>query len=188
MLTRGSTRGDGRVGEDITENLLTIASIPHRIKTDARFIEVRGEVYMPRRTFAALNATQEENGQKTFKNPRNAAAGSLRQKDAAITASRGLDIFVFNVQQASGVEFESHSQSLEYLAECGFPVSPEFSVAHSYEEAAAAVERIGAQRGVLEYDIDGAVIKLNSLSLRQSAGVTSILKYASFPTPTPQGL
>ncbi|MBQ9902092.1 MAG: NAD-dependent DNA ligase LigA [Clostridia bacterium] len=173
VLTRGSTRGDGRVGEDITENLLTIASIPHRIKTDARFIEVRGEVYMPRRTFAALNATQEENGQKTFKNPRNAAAGSLRQKDAAITASRGLDIFVFNVQQASGVEFESHSQSLEYLAECGFPVSPEFSVAHSYEEAAAAVERIGAQRGVLEYDIDGAVIKLNSLSLRQSAGVTS---------------
>ena len=173
VLTRGSTRGDGRVGEDITENLMTIASIPHRITTDAQFLEVRGEVYMPRRTFAGLNQSQEENGLKTFKNPRNAAAGSLRQKDASITASRGLDIFVFNVQQARGIEFESHSQSLEYLAACGFPVSPEFTVASGYEEVAAAIEKIGAQRGALEYDIDGAVIKINSLSLRESAGVTS---------------
>ena len=173
VLTRGSTRGDGRVGEDITENLLTIASIPHRIKTDARFLEVRGEVYMPRRTFAALNEAQEENGLKTFKNPRNAAAGSLRQKDAAITATRGLDIFVFNVQQVEGMTFETHSRSLEYLAECGFPVSPEFTAASCYEEVAAAIEKIGAQRGILEYDIDGAVIKINSLSRRESAGVTS---------------
>ena len=173
VLTRGSTRGDGRVGEDITENLLTIASIPHRIKTTASFLEVRGEVYMPRKTFAALNAFQEENGLKTFKNPRNAAAGSLRQKDAAITASRGLDIFVFNVQQVSGIEFETHSQSLAYLSDCGFPVSPEFTVVSGYEEVAEAIEKIGAQRGGLEYDIDGAVIKVNSLSLRQSAGVTS---------------
>lgn len=173
VLTRGSTRGDGRVGEDITENLMTITSIPHRIKTTAAFLEVRGEVYMPRKTFAALNLFQEENGQKTFKNPRNAAAGSLRQKDAAITASRGLDIFVFNVQQVSGMGFATHSQSLEYLAECGFPVSPEFKVVSGYNEVASAIEKIGAQRGTLEYDIDGAVIKINSLSLRQSAGVTS---------------
>ena len=173
VLTRGSTRGDGRVGEDITENLMTISSIPHRIKTDADFLEVRGEVYMPRKTFAVLNQSQEENGLKTFKNPRNAAAGSLRQKDASITAARGLDIFVFNVQQVSGIAFESHSQSLAYLRECGFPVSPEFTVASGYEEAAAAIEKIGTQRGVLAYDIDGAVIKVDNLKLRQSAGVTS---------------
>ena len=173
VLTRGSTRGDGRVGEDITENLMTISSIPHRIKTEADFLEVRGEVYMPRKTFAVLNQSQEENGLKTFKNPRNAAAGSLRQKDASITAARGLDIFVFNVQQVSGIAFESHSQSLAYLRECGFPVSPEFTVASGYEEAAAAIEKIGTQRGVLAYDIDGAVIKVDNLKLRQSAGVTS---------------
>ena len=173
VFSRGSTRGDGRVGEDITENLMTISSIPHRIKTEARFLEVRGEVYMPRKTFAALNQSQEENGLKTFKNPRNAAAGSLRQKDAAITASRGLDIFVFNVQQAEGIEFETHSQSLAYLEECGFPVSPEYTVASGYDEVAAAIEAIGSQRGTLEYDIDGAVIKINSLSLRNAAGVTS---------------
>jgi DNA ligase, NAD-dependent len=173
VLTRGSTRGDGRVGEDITENLMKISSIPHRINTDAHFLEVRGEVYMPRRTFAALNQRHEENGLKTFKNPRNAAAGSLRQKDASITASRGLDIFVFNVQQAEGISFETHSQSLDYLAECGFPVSPEFTVASGYEEVAAAIQKIGSQRGTLEYDTDGAVIKINRLSLRESAGVTS---------------
>ena len=173
ILTRGSTRGDGRVGEDITENLLTIASIPHRINTSAKFIEVRGEVYMPRKTFAALNEYQEENGLKTFKNPRNAAAGSLRQKDAAITASRSLDIFVFNVQQARGVEFTTHSQALEFLAKCGFRVSPEFAVVKNYSEAAQAIGKIGSQRGELEYDIDGAVVKINDLNLREEVGVTS---------------
>ena len=128
---------------------------------------------MPRRTFAALNQAQEENGLKTFKNPRNAAAGSLRQKDAAITAARGLDIFVFNVQQARGIEFDTHSQSLEFLQNCGFHVSPEYTVAKHYEEVAAAIEGIGSQRGALEYDIDGAVVKINNLSLRERAGVTS---------------
>lgn len=173
VLTRGSTRGDGRIGEDITENILTISSIPHRIDTDAEFLEIRGEVYMPRKTFAALNQIQEENGLKTFKNPRNAAAGSLRQKDAAVTASRGLDIFVFNVQQARGIEFETHSQSLEFLKKCGFNISPEFKVAKNYDEVAAAINRIGELRGSLEYDIDGAVVKINSLSIREAAGVTS---------------
>lgn len=173
VLTRGSTRGDGRVGEDITENLLTIASIPHRIDTNAAFLEVRGEVYMPRKTFAALNVSQEENGLKTFKNPRNAAAGSLRQKDASITAARGLDIFVFNVQQARGIEFATHAESLAFLEKCGFHVSPEYIVASDYEGVAAAIETIGAQRGRLEYDIDGAVVKINSLAQREEAGVTS---------------
>ena len=173
VLTRGSTRGDGRTGEDVTENLLTIASIPHKIPTDATFLEVRGEVYMPRKTFAALNEYQEENGLKTFKNPRNAAAGSLRQKDAAITAERGLDIFVFNVQRAEGIEFSTHSQSLDFLRECGFHVSPDFTVVKSFSEISDAIEKIGEQRGNLEYDIDGAVVKINGLKLRERVGVTS---------------
>lgn len=173
ILTRGSTRGDGRVGEDITENLLTIASIPHKINTQAELLEIRGEVYMPRKTFAALNQAQEENGQKTFKNPRNAAAGSLRQKDAAITAARGLAIFVFNIQQVRGMAFTTHSEALEFLSECGFSASPEFTVAKNYTEVAAAIETIGTQRGALEYDIDGAVVKINDLALREAIGTTS---------------
>lgn len=173
ILTRGSTRGDGRTGEDITENLLTIASIPHKIDTDAAFLEIRGEVYMPRANFAALNAAQEENGLKTFKNPRNAAAGSLRQKDASITAARGLDIFVFNIQQARGITFATHSESLEFLARCGFHASPDFAVCGSYEEVAAAIEKIGSERGGLAYDTDGAVVKLNDLKRREEVGVTS---------------
>lgn len=173
VLTRGSTRGDGRVGEDITENLLTIASIPHRIDTQAELIEIRGEVYMPRKTFAALNQAQEENGLKTFKNPRNAAAGSLRQKDAAITAARGLAIFVFNIQQVRGITFATHSEALEFLAKCGFSASPEFTVAKNYTEVAAAIETIGTRRGALEYDIDGAVVKINDLAQREAIGTTS---------------
>lgn len=173
VLTRGSTRGDGRVGEDITENLMTIASVPHKIDTDAAFLEIRGEVYMPREAFAALNAAQEENGQKPFKNPRNAAAGSLRQKDAAITKARGLDVFIFNVQQVRGISFATHSESLDYLRERGFHVSPSFTVALNYEEVAAAIESIGRARSGLAYDTDGAVIKLNDLAQREAAGVTS---------------
>ncbi len=173
VLTRGSTRGDGRIGEDITENILTITSIPHKIDTSAEFLEIRGEVYMPRKTFAALNQSQEENGLKTFKNPRNAAAGSLRQKDAAVTASRGLDIFVFNVQQVRGIEFKSHSESLEFLKNCGFNVSPEYVVAKNFNEVSDAINKIGELRGSLEYDIDGAVVKINSLNLRETVGTTS---------------
>ena len=173
VLTRGSTRGDGRTGEDITENLLTIASIPHRLEKAPAFLEVRGEVYMPRRTFAALNQTQEENGQKTFKNPRNAAAGSLRQKDASITAARGLDIFVFNVQQVRGASWRTHAEALAWLRDCGFCVSPGYTVVTTVEEAEEAIHKIGEQRGTLEYDIDGAVVKINDLALREQAGVTS---------------
>lgn len=173
VLTRASTRGDGRIGEDVTENILTIASIPHKIKSNAEFLEVRGEIYMPRRIFAELNRFQEENGLKTFKNPRNAAAGSLRQKDAAITASRGLDIFVFNVQQSRGIAFSSHSESLEFLKEQGFNVSPGYFIAKKFDEISDAINEIGSSRSGLEYDIDGAVIKINSLALRQEVGITS---------------
>lgn len=173
VFTRGSTRGDGRIGEDITENLMTIASIPNKIDTQAEFLEIRGEVYMPRKIFAALNAYQEENGFKTFRNPRNAAAGSLRQKDASVTASRRLDIFVFNVQQVKGIEFSTHSESLEFLKKSGFHVSPEFTVVKGFNEIEEAINKIGEQRGNLEYDIDGAVVKINSLALREIVGTTS---------------
>ena len=173
VLVRGSTRGDGDVGEDITENLMTIKSIPHTIPDPPAFLEVRGEVYMPRATFAALNEDQEKNGRKTFKNPRNAAAGSLRQKDASITAARGLDIFVFNVQRAVGVEFSSHRESLDYLREKGFHMSPEYDTYASDQDVLAEIERIGEIRHSLEYDTDGAVVKVDSLPYRRALGSTS---------------
>ena len=121
---RGSTRGDGVVGEDVTENLATIADIPKTLKNAPDFLEVRGEVYMPRDAFERLAKEQEESGRQVFKNPRNAAAGSLRQKDAAVTAARGLSIFVFNVQQIEGITLSSHQESLDYLKALGFAVSP----------------------------------------------------------------
>ncbi len=173
VLTRGSTRGDGDVGEDVTENLMTIASIPHRFDNAPTYIEVRGEVYMPREVFARLNEEQEQNGQKTFKNPRNAAAGSLRQKDAAITAKRKLDIFIFNVQQAEGISFDSHSQSLDYLAECGFPVCPSYPVHHNIDDIISEIDAIGERRHGLAFDTDGAVVKVNSLEIRRKLGSTA---------------
>ena len=126
VFSRGSTRGDGFVGEDVTQNLLTIADIPKRLKTSVEYLEVRGEVYMPKETFARLARQQEANGEAPFKNPRNAAAGSLRQKDSAVTAKRGLSIFVFNVQQSRGIAFTSHKESLDWLKEQGFAVSPRY--------------------------------------------------------------
>lgn len=173
ILVRGSTRGDGLTGEDITENLMNISSIPHRIPNAPNFIEVRGEVYMPRKVFAKVNAAQEAAGCKTFKNPRNAAAGSLRQKDASITAERQLDIFLFNVQQSDGVTFSTHSQSLDYLTEAGFSVSPSYNVYTSTSDVLAEIERIGEARRDLSFDTDGAVIKVNSLEQRFILGSTS---------------
>ncbi|MBQ3141538.1 MAG: NAD-dependent DNA ligase LigA, partial [Clostridia bacterium] len=123
VFVRGSTRGDGRTGEDVTANLMTIRDIPKKIAPAPQYLEVRAEVYMPKSVFAELVAAQDENGETAFKNPRNAAAGSLRQKDSTVTASRGLSIVAFNVQQIDGVEMTSHSQSLDYLKKLGFPVS-----------------------------------------------------------------
>lgn len=173
VFSRGSTRGNGDVGEDVTENLMTIKNIPHRLSAAPEYIEIRGEVYMPRKAFAELNARQEEEGAKTFRNPRNAAAGSLRQKDASITAERALDIFVFNVQQARGVDFTSHADSLDYLARAGVPVSPSYDLCRTDEEVLAEIDAIGEARHGLAYDTDGAVVKVDSLSQRAELGSTA---------------
>lgn len=172
VFVRGSTRGDGVTGEDVTENLMTIKSLPKRLKNAPAFLEVRGEVYMSVATFEKLVAEQENNGEKPFKNPRNAAAGSLRQKDSKITAKRGLDIFVFNVQAVEGVELSTHVQSLNYLTELGFPTA----FYHNYtdiEDVLSEIERIDQHRGELPCDIDGAVVKLNSLADRELLGSTA---------------
>ena len=173
VFTRGSTRGDGFVGEDVTENLKTIHSIPLFIENAPHFLEVRGEVYMPRSSFEKLARQQEEEGSSRFKNPRNAAAGSLRQKDPKITAKRMLDIFVFNLQQIEGITLSSHAESLRYLAELGFKVSPDYYVTSDIEDAIHKIEEIGDLRGKLSFDIDGAVVKVDSFAQRGSLGVTA---------------
>lgn len=172
-LTRGSTRGDGFVGEDVSANIKTINSIPLKFPDAPSFLEVRGEVYMPRSVFYKLSQEMELNSEQPFKNPRNAAAGSLRQKDSKIAAKRKLDIFVFNVQQVEGVKFTSHKQSLDYLKAHGFKVIPEYRLVKSFEEIKAIIEDIGTRRYSLPYDIDGVVIKLDSLALREQVGYTS---------------
>lgn len=173
IFVRGSTRGDGTVGEDITENLLTIKSLPKRLKTSIPFLEVRGEVYMSNRSFLHLVEEQELNDEKPFKNPRNAAAGSLRQKNAKITAKRNLDIFTFNVQQIDGVNLETHKDSLEFLADMGFPVPTSYKLFDNIDDVIESIENIGNTRGELEYQIDGAVIKVNNFSQRRELGSTA---------------
>lgn len=173
VLIRGSTRGDGFVGENITANLKTIRSVPLKLTEDVPFLEVRGEVYMPKESFKKLCEIQEKNGEPLPKNPRNAAAGSLRQKDSKITAERGLDIFCFNIQQARGVEFETHSESLEYLNKQGFKVIPDFRVCKTLDEILARISEIGQARLTLPFDIDGAVVKVNDLALRAEMGATA---------------
>lgn len=173
VFTRGSTRGDGNVGEDITANLRTVKSIPLRLKTDLPFIEVRGEVYMPRDVFCKIAEEQEISGEKVFKNPRNAAAGSLRQKDPKITAKRNLDIFVFNIQQIEGKELNSHYESLQYIKELGFKTVPFFNRFDSIEDVFTEIDRIGSIRYTLPFDIDGAVIKVDDFSQREVLGSTA---------------
>lgn len=173
VLTRGSTRGDGDVGEDVTANLRTVRSIPLIIKTPLPFLEVRGEVYMPKSVFASLVTRQELDGEKPFKNPRNAAAGSLRQKDSKVTAGRGLDIFVFNVQQIEGAELSSHKQSLDFLREQGFHTIPFYTRFDNITDVISELKRIGEIRSGLEYDIDGAVIKVDDFAQRERLGSTS---------------
>lgn len=173
VLTRGSTRGDGDVGEDVTANLRTVRSIPLKIKTPLPFLEVRGEVYMPKSVFATLVTRQELDGEKPFKNPRNAAAGSLRQKDSKVTAGRGLDIFVFNVQQIEGAQLSSHKQSLDFLREQGFHTIPFYTRFDNITDVISELKRIGEIRSGLEYDIDGAVIKVDDFAQRERLGSTS---------------
>ncbi len=170
VFVRGATRGDGLVGEDVTLNLKTIYTIPMTLKNAPSYLEVRGEVYMPRKSFEQLNRAREENGEALFANPRNAAAGSLRQLDPSVTAKRRLDILVFNIQGAEGIEFSSHTQSLEYLDGLGFhTVQPrgKFSDADGIIEM---IRNIGTQRSTLQYDIDGVVIKVDGIQHRNAIG------------------
>lgn len=171
-FVRGSTRGDGNTGEDVTANLLQIESIPQSIDFDGD-LEVRGEVYMPKKSFLKLVERQELLGEQPAKNPRNAAAGSLRQKNSAITASRGLDIFVFNVQSIAGQEFNSHIETLDFLKDLGFNVLPFYTKCADIDDAIAEVDKIGKNRGSYEFDIDGAVIKVDDLNYRTQLGSTA---------------
>lgn len=173
VLVRGSTRGDGITGEDITANLKTIRSIPLRLPEQPELLEVRGEVYMPRSSFEKIVREQELNEEKPFKNPRNAAAGSLRQKNPKVTASRGLDIFVFNIQRITGRELHGHKASLDYLKGLGFHTIPFYHRVSTIQEALADIRSIGEQRGELSFDIDGAVIKVDDFEERERLGSTS---------------
>lgn len=171
-FVRGATRGDGNVGEDVTENLKTIRSIPMTIENAPSRLIVRGEVYMPKKSFEALNQRQEAEGKPLFANPRNAAAGSLRQLDSKIAAKRGLDILIFNVQLADGIQFSSHSESLEYLKSLRFKVIP-YKKLHTVDAIQNEVNEINAHRDLLACDIDGAVIKVDDLAQREQFGSTA---------------
>lgn len=171
VFVRGATRGDGMVGEDVTVNLKTIGSIPMRLNQPLN-ITVRGEVFMPRKSFERLNEECEMQGKKTFANPRNAAAGSLRQLDSKVTAQRKLDIFVFNIQQMEGDMPEGHAASLDFLKGLGFKVSPCYNLYSDITEAFAEVERFNAIRNELGFDIDGAVLKVDSFEDRERLGQT----------------
>lgn len=173
ILRRGSTRGDGFIGEDVTANLKTVGSIPLKIKNAPEFLEVRGEVYMPKEKFLKLVEQQELKDEQPFKNPRNAAAGSLRQKNSKITAKRGLDIFVFNIQQIEGKEITSHKQSLDYIKSLGLKVIPSYVECTTYSEIEQEIQRIDQIRNKLSYDIDGIVIKVDSFEQRETLGSSS---------------
>lgn len=184
VFVRGATRGDGVFGEDVTANLRTVRSLPLRLDGFDGSLTVRGEIYMPKKVFATLNLSREEDGKPPFANPRNAAAGSLRQLDSALCASRRLELFVFNLQVFEGADpaqhFRTHSETLDFLAKSGFRVSPVREVCADIEDALRVVRDIGEKRAGLEYDIDGAVIKVNDLMLRERIGETaSVPKWAA---------
>ena len=172
VFVRGATRGDGRVGEDVTENLRTVRSIPLRLPEALPRLIVRGEVFLPKSVFAKLNEERELNGQPLFANPRNAAAGSLRQLDPKIAAERRLDILIFNIQYIEGKEFSTHVETLEYLEGQRFRVIPHTSC-ETIEQCSRRVQAIGEERETFDFDIDGAVIKVNSLSDRDLLGSTA---------------
>ena len=173
VFNRASTRGDGFVGEDVTENIRTIKTLPKKIKNAPHFLEVRGEVYMSNNSFEKLLDKQEILGEKPFKNPRNAAAGSLRQKSSRVTATRGLDIFIFGVLQIEGANLSSQSEILEYLSGLGFKVTPKYKKCMSIQDAIEYVALIGETRGEFDFQIDGAVIKIDSFEQQKVIGSTS---------------
>jgi DNA ligase (NAD+) len=173
VFWRGATRGDGETGEDVTANLRTLRNLPASLPEVLPSLTVRGEVYLSRAEFLSLNDRQEALGAKLFANPRNAAAGALRQLDPSITAERGLRVFVFNVQRVEGRTFARHSESLDWLASLGFEASPDHILCRTPDEVWAAVRLIGDSRGELEYEIDGAVVKVDDLADREVLGTTS---------------
>ena len=172
-FVRGATRGDGQVGEDVTANLKTIKDIPHKLENAPPHLIVRGEVYMKKSVFDALNAELELHEKPLLANPRNAAAGSLRQKDSKITKQRKLSIFCFNIQNADELPITSHTASLDYLKQLGFPVSPRYPVYTDPADVQREIENMGETRGELDFDIDGAVVKVNSFAQRETLGSTA---------------
>ena len=173
VLVRGATRGDGVVGEDVTQNVKTVRSLPLKLENAPEYLRIRGEIYMSVSTFNKLNAEREELGEQLFKNPRNAAAGSLRQLDPKIAAKRALDIIVFNVEEARGYTPESHSASLDWLASLGIPAIPHRKLCKSIDEALEHIAAIGEMRDTLQFGIDGAVIKVNDFAKRRMLGSTA---------------
>lgn len=173
LFVRGSTRGNGVLGEDVTQNIKTINSVPMKLKAPIPFLEVRGEVFLSIDTFKKINALRESMEEPLFANPRNAAAGSLRQLDPKVAASRKLDIFVFNIQQIEGQEISSHLEGLQYLRKQGFKVIPNDRTYPTIEQAYEKICEIGEKRGELYYEIDGAVVKVNRFSDRILLGSTS---------------
>ena len=172
LFVRGATRGDGQVGEDVTANLRTVRSIPLRVDGAPEHLIVRGEVFMPKKVFHALNDERERRGEALFANPRNAAAGSLRQQDPKIAAQRKLDILVFNVQWSDGAAFQTHEETLDYLAQKGFKVIPH-QLCTTMDQVTGAISQIGEERDRFSFDIDGAVVKVNDLSQRAVLGSTA---------------
>ena len=172
LFVRGATRGDGQVGEDVTANLRTVRSIPLRVDGAPEHLIVRGEVFMPKKVFHTLNDERERRGEALFANPRNAAAGSLRQQDARIAAQRKLDILVFNVQWSDGAAFQTHEETLDYLAQKGFKVIPH-QLCTTMDQVTGAITQIGEDRDQFSFDIDGAVVKVNDLSQRAVLGSTA---------------
>ncbi len=173
-LKTAVTRGDGvNFGEDVTANAKVISDVKKKLKAPVEYLEIRGEVYMKNKDFERVNEMQELNGKKPFANPRNCAAGTLRQLDSKVTKERGLSMFVFNIQQIRGMELETHTQGYEYLKKNGIPVIDGYRVCQSKEEVWEAISFIGESRGSLGYDIDGAVVKINSLADREKLGATS---------------
>ena len=173
MFVRGATRGDGQVGEDVTANLKTIKDIPQKLENAPPHLIVRGEVYMKKSVFDALNAELELHEKPLLANPRNAAAGSLRQKDSKITKQRKLSIFCFNIQNTDELPLISHTASLDFLKSLGFPVSPRYPVYTDPADVQREIENMGETRGELDFDIDGAVVKVNSFAQRQTLGSTA---------------
>ena len=186
-FVRGLTRGDGEYGEDVTDNLMTIRSLPLNLREAVPHLIVRGEVYMPKEVFASLNRAREENGEKLFANPRNAAAGSLRQLDSRLCAKRKLDLFVYNIQLCETPLPDTHFASLEWLRSLGFPISPLNKLCGNAEEAVRQIREIGALRGTLPFDIDGAVIKVDDIAMREELGETaSVPRWAAAYKYPPQ--